>query len=77
MKIWRILTLTIVLVSIGAPLVGEFTTWLPEAVRSAVLALAPAMAAAVVIVLYFNWRARLKSHILADTRPHDELATAA
>ena len=68
MKIWRILTLTIVLASVGAPLIAEFTTWLAPAVRTGLLALAPAAAAGVVLVLYFNWRARLKSHILAAAR---------
>ena len=77
MKIWRVLTLTIVLVSIGAPLIAGFTTWLASAVRTGVLALASPMAAAVVLVAYFNWRARLKSHLLADPRPHDDFATAA
>ena len=77
MKIWRILTLTFVLVSIGAPLIARFTTWLAPPVRTGVLALALPIAAAVVLVVYFNWRARLKSHILAGRRPHDDLATAA
>ena len=76
MKLWRILTLAIVLLSVGAPLVAGFTLWLPAAVRTAVAALAPAMGAAVLLVVYFKWRARLKRHILADTRTDDELATA-
>jgi hypothetical protein len=77
MKLWRILTLTIVLVSVGAPLVAGFTIWLPATVRTAVVVLAPPMGAAVLLVVYFTWRARLKSHTLTDSRPHDELAAAA
>jgi hypothetical protein len=77
MKTWRILTLTIMLVSIGAPLVAGFTNWLAPAVQNGVLALAPAVAAAVVFVAYLNWRARLKRQIVVDARPCDEWATAA
>ena len=48
MKVWRILTLTMVLVIIGAPLVAGFMNWLPPAVRAGVLSLAPPAAAALV-----------------------------
>ena len=41
MKVWRILTLTMVLVIVGAPLVAGFMNWLPPAVRAGVLSLAP------------------------------------
>jgi hypothetical protein len=64
MKGWRILTLTTVLVIIGAPLVAGFMNWLGPAVRAGLLSLAPPAAAALALVLYFNWRARLKSRIL-------------
>ena len=77
MKIWRVLTLTMVVLSIGAPLVARLTTWLAPAVRAGVSALVPPAAAALVLVLYFNWRARLKSRILTDARSEQELATAA
>ena len=77
MKVWRILTLTMVLVIIGAPLVAGFMNWLPPAVRAGVSSLAPPMAAALALVLYFNWRARLKSRILGDAGRDQELATAA
>ena len=54
MKVWRILTLTMVLVIAGAPLVAGFMNWLPPAVRAGVLSLAPPMAAALVFVLYLT-----------------------
>ena len=75
MKVWRILTLTMVLVIIGAPLVAGFMNWLPPAVRAGVLSLAPPMAAALVLVLYFNWRARVKRRILGDARRDQELSS--
>ena len=77
MKVWRILTLTMVLVIIGAPLAAGFMNLLAPAVRAGVLSLAPPMAAALVLVLYFNWRARVKRRILGDARRDEELATAA
>ena len=77
MKVWRILTLTMVLVIIGAPLVAGFMNWLPPAVRAGVSSLAPPMAAALALVLFFNWRARIKSRILGDAKRDQELATAA
>ena len=76
MKMWRILTLTIVLVSISAPLLERFTTWLTPSIGTRLLALAPPVAMALVLVLYFEWRARLKRRIVADER-HDELSRAA
>ena len=77
MKVWRILTLTMVLVIIGAPLVAGFMNWLPPAVRAGVSSLAPPMAAALALVLFFNWRAMIKSRILGDAKRDQELATAA
>ena len=76
MKAWRILTLTTVLVMIGAPLVAGFMNSLAPAVRAGILSLAPPAAAALALVLYFNWRARLKSRILDDSKRDQELATA-
>ena len=76
MKLWRILTLTIVLVTISAPLLAGFTTWLALWVQTRLFALAPPVAMALVLVLYFEWRARLKRRIVADER-HDELSRAA
>ena len=76
-KVWRILTLTMVLVIIGAPLVAGFMNLLAPAVRAGILSLAPPAAAALVLVLYFNWRARVKSRILGDAGRGQELATAA
>ena len=77
MKMWRVLTLTIVLVWIGAPLVDGFMTWLAPALWAAVMAIAPPAAAALALVLYFHWRTRLKSQILAATPRDEELPTAA
>ena len=74
MKVWRILTLTMVLLIVGAPLVAGFMNWLAPAVRAGVLSLAPPAAAALALVLYFNWRARLKSRILGDAGRDQELA---
>ena len=76
MKMWKILTMTIVLVSIGAPFVAGFASWLPRGVRALVVELALPAAVALALVVYFDWRARLKSRILNDARRDDELATA-
>lgn len=77
MKVWRILTLTLVLLIFGAPLAAGFMNWLAPAVRAGMLSLAPPAAAALAPVLYFNWRARLKRRILGDAKRDQELATAA
>ena len=77
MKVWSILTLTAVLVILVAPLVEQFMNGLAPAVRTGLLSLAPPAAAALALVLYFNWRARLKSRILGDAKRDQELATAA
>ena len=76
MKTWRFVTLAIVLLSIGASLVAGLTTWLAPALREGVLVLTPTVAAALVLVLYFNWRAGLRSRILSDARQNDELTMA-
>ena len=77
MKTWKILTLAIALVGIGAPLAAGFTTWLSPAVKAGVLALAPPVALAVVLVGYFSWRAKFKRRILAEDQHDDALAKAA
>lgn len=77
MKVWRILTLTMVLLIIGGPIVAGFMNWLAPSVRAGVLSLAPPAAAALALVLYFNWRARLKRRIVRDAKRDQELATAA
>ena len=77
MKVWRILTLTAVLVIVVAPLVEQFMNWLAPVVRVGLLSLAPPAAAALALVLYFNWRARFKSRILGDAKRDEEVATAA
>ena len=76
MKMWRILTIAIVLVIVSAPLIARFTTWIAPATRTVLFALASPVAVAFVLVLYFNWRAKLKSHTLRENRA-DELAAAA
>ena len=76
MKMWRILTLAIVLVIVSAPLIARFTTWIAPATGTVLFALALPVAVAFVLVLYFNWRVGLKSRILAESRA-DELASAA
>ena len=77
MKVWRILTLTMVLVIVGAPLVVGFMNSLPPAVRAGVLSLAPPMATALALVLYFEWRARIKRRILGEVERDEELSRAA
>ena len=77
MTVWRILAIPTVLVMIGAPLVAGFMNWLPPAAWAGLLSLAPPAAAALALVLYFNWRARLKSRILAEDGRDQEVATAA
>ena len=77
MKTWKILTLAIALVSIGAPRVAGFTTWLSPVVRAGVLALVAPVALAVALVGYFNWRARLTRRILAADERHDTLLRVA
>jgi hypothetical protein len=76
-KVWRILTLTMILVIVGAPLVERLMNWLPPAVWAGVSSLLPPAAAAVAFVLYFNWRARLKTRTSAHDGRDDELASAA
>ena len=51
MKIWRMLTLTMVLMIMGAPLIAGFMSSLPAAVRAGLLSLAPPMATALALVL--------------------------
>ena len=77
MTLWKIVTLVIALVSIGAPLVAGSTAWLSPAVKTGVFAVAQFVAATLVLVAYFNWRARFARRILADDRQDDGLARAA
>jgi hypothetical protein len=77
MKMWKVLTLAIALVVVGAPLVAGFTTWLSPVAHRGVFALASPVAGAVVLVLYFRWRASFVRQILADDDRDDELLRAA
>jgi hypothetical protein len=76
MKSWRIVTLSIVLVGIIAPVLAEFTTWFPPALRDGLIATAPSVAGALALVLYFDWRSRFRNQILGDASD-DDLARAA
>ena len=77
MTIWTMLRLTMVLASIAVPLVAGLNTWVRPALWAGALALTPPLAAALVLVVYFEWRARLRRQILAAESPDDELASAA
>jgi hypothetical protein len=66
MKMWKILTLAIAMVSIGVPIVAGIATWLSPAVIAGVFTLTPHVAVAVALVLYFNWRARFTRQILGN-----------
>jgi hypothetical protein len=77
MKVWPIVTLTMVLVIIGAPIVAGVMNWLAPAVRAGVSSLVPPMAAALALVLYLNWRAKLMSRILDEAGGGQEVTTAA
>ena len=77
MKLWRILTLTIVLVSVAVPLVAGLKAWVAPVVWAGALALTPPLAAAIVLVVYFEWRAKLRRDLLAANKRDDALANAA
>jgi hypothetical protein len=71
------LTLTMVLVSMSAPLVVGVMNSLGPAVRAGVLSLAPPMAMALALVLYFEWRARIKRRMLGEIERDQELSSVA
>ena len=77
MKMWKILTLAIAIVSIGVPIVAGIATWLSPAVIAGVFTPTPLVAVAVALVLYFNWRARFTRQILGNDERDDELVGAA
>jgi len=69
MTLWKVVTLVLVVAAIGARLVaGSSATWFWPAVRTVVLSLAPPLAMAIVLVAYFDWRARFKHRILEPSR---------
>ena len=72
MKVWKVVTLAMVFVSLAEVVLARLTTWLPPAVQTGVLALAPPVALALILVAYFDWRARLKSRIVADNGRDEE-----
>ena len=76
MKMWRILTLAIVLLTVSAPVIARVASWMAPATPTVLFALAPPAAVALLLVFYFKWRATLKSQILAGRRD-DELARVA
>ncbi len=77
MKMWRVLTVTILLVWMGVPLVDGIMTRFAPAVWAGVVAVAPPVAAALALVLYFQWRARLRSRMGGEARRDGEVAIAA
>ena len=77
MQMWRVPTVTVVLIWIGVPLLDGFMTWLAPALWVGVVAVAPPAAAALALVLYFNWRTRLKSRIRGEARGDEDVAIAA
>ncbi len=77
MKIWRVLTVTIVLVWIGVPLVDGIMTRFAPAVWAGVVAVAPPVAAALALVLYFQWRVRLRNRMGGKARRDEEVAIVA
>ena len=76
MKMWRILTLAVVLLTVSAPVIARVASWMAPATPTVLFALAPSAAVALLLVFYFKWRATLKSQILAEKRD-DELAGVA
>ena len=78
MTLWKVVTLVLVVAAIGALLVaGSAATWLWPAVKTVALSLAPPLAMAIVLVAYFDWRARFKHRILEHERQDEELVRAA
>lgn len=77
MKMWRILTLTVTVIAVVAPLLAGVTARLPQAWRQGVVVLASPVAAAFVLVAYFTWRGRLRNQIVDAGRREDALARAA
>lgn len=74
MKVWKFVTLAMVFVSLAEVVLARLTTWLPPAIQTALLALAPPVALALILVAYFDWRARLKSRMVADNERDEEPA---
>lgn len=73
MRMWNVVTLALVLVIIGAPLLSWLTTWW----SAVALVLVPAAAAAAVMVVYFTWRVRFARRLLVEQESVDELRRAA
>ena len=62
--VWAI---ALVFVTIGAVMAASMTAvWLTDEIRVVGLATLPTAIAAALLVLYFDWRARLQRSILAD-----------
>ena len=75
MQVWRIVTLSMMLMLIVGPFVPALAAWLPTA--TGVLAIAVLAVAAYGLVEYFEWRGRLKSRSMADQGRDDGFAMAA
>jgi hypothetical protein len=73
---WKVVTLAVVFVSLAEVVLARLTTWLPLAIQTGVLAVAPPVALALILVAYFEWRAGLKRRIVADNGGDEEPAHA-
>jgi len=77
MKVWKIFTLTAVVLMLAEVVLARFMTWLPGAIPIGLLALLPPVALALALVAYFDWRGRLKSRIVDEDGGDEEPACAA
>ena len=74
MKIWRILTLSAVVLAVAAGALAGFTTWLSPAMRTGMFAVA---AIAFSLVVYFNWRQRFARRMVGGDERNEALPTSA
>ena len=71
MKKWTILAVALAFVSIWVASAGVTMVWLTEGLRLFGLRVVPTAVVASLLVLYFDWRRRLRRQILAETRRQD------
>ena len=73
-----VLAIALALLSVWVVMVsGMAAVWLAEEVRVLGLIALPTAIVASLLVLYFDWRARLQRRILAERDTHHELDQAA
>jgi amino acid permease len=75
MKMWKLVTLAIVLLTVSATVITRFTNWIAPETRTVLFTLAPTLTIALLLVLYFKWRATLKNQVLLRTdgvNPRDQ-----